>query len=496
MKFDAALTESLHQQLCDDLLKYVRTDTAQEELRFALWRPATGATRKTALVFEIIEPKAGERELHGNASFDSSYLSRAVQIACKKKAGVAFMHNHLSPGWQSMSEPDVIAERDRISPPARATELPLLGMTLGTDGSWSARVWEWDGKKFNRRWCDKVRVVGKRLGLTFNDHTMPPTKRQPILQRTVDTWGMKCQNNLARLRIGIIGAGSVGGMVAETLARMGIQNLLIVDPDRVEIHNLDRLLHATQNDIGKHKASLSAERLRNCATAESFKVDSCTLPAQHEKALGKILDCDLLFSAVDRPLPKDLLNRIAYTHCIPVVSGGVYIDNKSDGSLGQAAWSAASIAPGRRCLRCDGQYTSSEVMMEKDGSLDDPAYIQGLVEQGQAQSNQNVFPFSANLASCMVIEMVRLVIAADWWPDSGGKIHYSLIPNQLATEQESCGENCSIQESTTQGDAWSYPFILADTANRKQSRCKRFFGIIRHWFHCTPLKRGSHGKNH
>ena len=482
MKFDAAMTETLHQQLCAELLEHVRSGKAQEELRFALWQPATGANRRTALVFEVIAPEPGERELHGNASFDASYLTRAVKIACQNKAGLVFMHNHLTPGWQDMSGPDVIAERDRISPPARATGLPLLGMTLGIDGSWSARAWEWDGKQFNRQWCDKVRVLGKRLGLTYNDQALPPPKRQLMLRRTVDTWGVKCQSKLARLRVGIIGLGSVGGMVAEALVRMGMQALLLVDPDKVEIHNLDRLLHATQNDIGKHKALLSADRLRDCATARHFAVDACTLPAQHEMALGKILDCDLLFSAVDRPLPKDLLNRIAYTHYIPVISGGVFVDNKPDGTLGQTAWGVTLVGPGRRCLRCDGQYTSSDVTMERDGSLDDPAYIQSLEEQGQAQRNQNVFPFCANLASGMVLEMLRLVIARDWWPDTGGKTHYSLIPNLLTTAQEICGENCSINESTTQGDAWVYPFILRDPAESEQHRSNKFLDTMRRWF--------------
>ena len=99
----------------------------QEELCFALWRPSTGANRKVAIVFEIIPPIAGDRNLHGNASFEATYLSRATRMAIDRKAGLAFMHNHFTPGWQDMSEPDIVAERDRISPAARATDLPLVG---------------------------------------------------------------------------------------------------------------------------------------------------------------------------------------------------------------------------------------------------------------------------------------------------------------------------------------------------------------------------------
>ena len=117
MRHDAALTASVHERACDHLLAGIRTGQLQEDLCFALWRPATGAQRRTALVFDLIEPVAGDRHLHGNVSFDPRYLTRAVRLACSRNAGLAFMHNHLSGGWQDMSDLDVVAERDRISPP-------------------------------------------------------------------------------------------------------------------------------------------------------------------------------------------------------------------------------------------------------------------------------------------------------------------------------------------------------------------------------------------
>ena len=462
MRHDAALTATVHERACDHLLAGIRAGQLQEDLCFALWRPATGAQRRTALVFDVITPVAGDRHLHGNVSFDPRYLTRAVRLACSQNAGLAFMHNHLSGGWQDMSNLDVVAERDRISPPTRATSLPLLGLTLGTDGSWSGRFWEWNGRRFNRSWCDKVRVVGRRLRVTFNDQQVPPAARQAVLLRTVDTWGEARQRDIARLRVGIVGLGSVGCIVAEALARMGIENIVLIDPDKVEIHNLDRLLYAAREDVGTLKVELVAKHLHRSATAVNFRVKTYARPIQDANAYLAALDCDALVSAVDRPLPKDLLNRIAYTHCIPVVSGGVYIDNKPDGTLGQAAWSVAVVGPGRRCLRCDGQYTTSDVTMERDGSLDDPAYMRRAVaSEDMTPVNQNVFPFSANVASFMVIELVRSVVADAWWPDTGGKLHYSMIPSQLRHAKAECGANCSVNDSTALGDQYRYPFLQA-----------------------------------
>ena len=459
MTFDAVLTEPVHRQACEHLLRHVRGGHRQEEVCFALWRPGTGTDRQSAIVFDLVLPAAGERHLHGNASFEPGYLTRAVRLACARRAGLAFMHNHLSGGWQDMSKPDIVAERDRIAAPARASGLPLVGLTLATDGAWSARFWTWDGTRFRRSWCTKVRVVGRRLRVTCNDALLPPPGRRAALRRTIDTWGEARQQDIARLRVGIIGVGSVGCMVAETLARMGVENLVLVDPDRVETHNLDRLLYASEDDVGEYKVNLAVRNLERGATAERFHVEAHARPIQHEAAYSAVLDCDLLFSAVDRPLPKDLLNRIAYAHCIPVISGGVHIDNKPSGELANALWSVTVVGPERRCLRCDGQYTSSDVVLERDGSLDDPAYVR---RQGDVRTptNQNVFPFSANLASLMAIEMVRLTVAETWWPDPGDKLSYSLIPGRLRAAHERCEDACSVSEGTALGDRYRYPFLV------------------------------------
>jgi len=469
-RYDAVLTHAVHRQASDMLLQHIRRDQRQEDLCFALWRPSTGGERQSALIFRLVPPQDGERHLHGNASFEAAYLARAVRIAHAEQAGLAFMHNHFSPGWQGMSDVDIVAERDRISPPARATGFPVVGLTLGVDGSWSARFWVWSGRQVELCWCDKVRVVGRGLQITYNDDHLPPPVRRPALSRTIDTWGGAVQSDIARLRVGVVGVGSVGCMVAEALARMGIRHLALVDADRVEPHNLDRLLYAGVDDVGIYKTELAARNLKRSATAEAFRVDAVTRRIEERPAYLAALDCDVLFAAVDRPLPKDVVNHIAYAHCIPVIFGGVFVDRKSNGRLGQAAWSAMLVGPDARCLRCDGQYTTSDVVMERDGSLDDPSYVRRQ-RSGDGRRNQNVFPFSANVASYMILEMIRLVAGEAWWPTVAGKLHYSFIPNRLSTEHAACKEHCSVQAKLAAGDHATYPFII-DTVQRTEQRSR------------------------
>ena len=139
----------------------IRTDR-EEDLLFALWYPSRGSARHTALIHTPVFPESGDRQRHGNASFNQQYFERVCALAIQNKAGVAFMHSHPVPGWQDMSADDVAAEQKMAGAVASLTALPLVGLTVGTDGIWSARFWEYvRGKFFQRRWCHTVRSVGK-----------------------------------------------------------------------------------------------------------------------------------------------------------------------------------------------------------------------------------------------------------------------------------------------------------------------------------------------
>jgi len=258
-----------------ELVSHLLRADGQEDLCFALWHPSNGTTRMTALLYRAILPQAGERRVHGNASFLPAYFERAVGEAVAENAGLAFLHSHPGPGWQDMSDDDVRAEQTHAAASKGATGLPLVGLTLGTNGTWSARFWEKTRPRiYERRWCTHVRVVGERLGVTYADHLMPPPPLKEELRRTVSAWGQTTQNNLARLRIGIVGAGSVGSIVAEALARIGIERLTLIDFDTVDFVNLDRLLHGSRRHARLHwpKVRSLGRALRESSTANGFSV--------------------------------------------------------------------------------------------------------------------------------------------------------------------------------------------------------------------------------
>ena len=462
MRLDVVLTSEANSVSRGHLLQHSGGRELQEDLCFALWRPSTGTQRRTAIIDDIILPEPGERMLHGNASFAPHYLARAVKMARDKEAGLAFMHSHLSSGWQGMSDADVVAERDALAYPAGATGLPLVGMTIGTDGYWSTRVWDRDGVHMRRTWCDKTRVVGPgAYTMYFNDNLKPASSRRNSLRRTFDTWGQQAQDTISRCRIGIVGLGSVGCIVAEALARIGVSEVTLIDPDRVEEHNLDRLLYGSRQDIGKLKVELAARAMRRNATAERILITTLPIPLQSEMAYKAALDCDVLFSCVDRPVPRDVLNYIAQAHLIPVIDGGVAVqsDRRKD-RLFAAHWRASLVTPYHRCLRCSGQYNSSMVVMELDGSLDDPTYITNL-SPGEKVGAQNVFPFSLGAASMEINLMLHYLIADEWWP-SVKQQDYQFMTGQMTTMADVCHPNCAFPQRRAKGDLENPSYLIPE----------------------------------
>lgn len=67
---------------------------------------------------------------------------------------------------------------------------------------------------------------------------------------------------LANKRVVILGCGSVGSLVALELARSGVANFLLVDPDIVEYHNICRH-QCGLTDVGDLKVNALEKRLKN-----------------------------------------------------------------------------------------------------------------------------------------------------------------------------------------------------------------------------------------
>lgn len=440
----------LHQFARAHLLRSDR----QEDLCFAIWYPSSGRVRKSALIKRLILPKDGERNVHGNASLEPDFFQRALTEATAEQGGLALMHSHpYGNCWQGVSRDDVATEQSLAPAAFGATRLPFVGLTLAGDGSWSGRFWERTAPRmYARRDCATVRVVGDRLDVTYMDQLAPPPRYNEEQVRTVSAWGEKAQADLVRLRIGIAGAGSVGGMIAEALARTGFEDITIIDFDHVERHNLDRLVYATRKDIGRAKVAVEVEHLSAIATAEPFRIYPVEAAVYEHDGFLAALDCDVIFSCVDRPWGRYALNLIAYAHLIPVIDGGIGVRTNRFGKLVAADWKAQTATVGRRCLQCHRQYDPGLVQAEREGFLDDPTYIEGLQKDHPLKARENVFAFSMSCASMQLLQMLAMAVAPLSLSNPGAQLYHFVGAKMEPPDFAPCHLECQFPELVGLGD--------------------------------------------
>ena len=70
-------------------------------------------------------------------------------------------------------------------------------------------------------------------------------------------------DRLAAAKVAVFGVGGVGGFCVEALARAGVGTLHLYDDDTVSESNLNRQLVALHSNIGRPKAEVMAERVRD-----------------------------------------------------------------------------------------------------------------------------------------------------------------------------------------------------------------------------------------
>lgn len=446
MRYSVAMTAETQEAMREHLIR----DDGQEDVLAASYTFSTGSERTTAVIRSIILPSDGDRLVHGNASFTSGYVIRAATEAKDRGEGLVLLHSHPGGGgWQPLSlmDQDTEAEYERV---ARGfTKMPLLGMTLaGRDTAWSARFW-FDSTK--PTWTESVRSVSPKLSVTWNDSLRAVPVVTDSQVRTVSSWGTHSQASISRLRVLVVGCGSVGLDIAQRLAATGLAQVGVMDFDAVEVVNLDRMIGATRLDaaLGRSKVTVAARLMNSAATARSFKAMRHEMSITDPEGLRTALNYDVIFSCVDRPWARSVLNSLAYADLIPVIDGGIALDTFPDGRLRSGIWRSHTLVPGRPCMLCLGQLDVGEASLDRQGLLDDPKYISGSGRTMPAR--QNVAALSASVSAALLAQFVSLT-AHPGGRGAPAPLRYMLAHHELEHSRATTGTYCPYESELTVGD--------------------------------------------
>ncbi|QXE01988.1 ThiF family adenylyltransferase [Terribacillus sp. DMT04] len=155
--------------------------------------------------------------------------------------------------------------------------------------------------------------------------------------------GKEGQMQIENSKIVLIGMGALGSASAEMLVRAGIGELVLIDRDYVELHNLQRQQLYTEEDAAAYlpKALAAAERLQ--AINQHVKLHAVIENIDHHNIEQLVEGAHVILDATDNFETRLIVNDAATKYGIPYIYGACV------GSYGVTYPVVSKDAP---CLHC------------------------------------------------------------------------------------------------------------------------------------------------
>lgn len=148
----------------------------------------------------------------------------------------------------------------------------------------------------------------------LNDAEMHVYARQILL----DGWDIDAQEKLKYSNVLVVGCGGIGCALAELLARAGVGKITLIDPDTIEISNLQRQLAFTPQDIGFYKAETLAKRLQQINPHIQVEYHNQAISQANAQVL--IQHQDLVLDGCDQFETRYLVNQTCRQFDVPLIS--------------------------------------------------------------------------------------------------------------------------------------------------------------------------------
>lgn len=190
---------------------------------------------------------------------------------------------------------------------------------------------------------NRIAVAGDEIA--FFDFAPSRKEVAPKDLRTAQAFGDKTVALLNSLRVGVVGCSGTGSWVVEQLARLGVGELVLVDPDIIEHKNLNRIINSTLEHAENKTPKVAA------LEAAISRMGTCTLVTPlaqnlfNPNLLQKLATCDALFGCMDTVDGRDVLNRLATFYLIPYFDLGVRLDADGKGGVNVVCGSVHYLLP-------------------------------------------------------------------------------------------------------------------------------------------------------
>lgn len=200
--------------------------------------------------------------------------------------------------------------------------------------------------------------------------------------RTIKLIGEEGLSLLKDSSVLIVGVGGVGSYAAEAVARAGVGRITLMDGDIVQPSNLNRQLVALTSTLGRNKAEVMAERIRDINP--EAEVTALARFYEEDDALD-LTEYDWIIDAIDSVIAKTALIKTAVEKDVNIVSA-MGAAGKFDTQFKVADISKTSTCPLAKVMRKRLRETgiehlpvvySEEKPVPRDGELGTLSYVPG-----------------------------------------------------------------------------------------------------------------------
>jgi molybdopterin/thiamine biosynthesis adenylyltransferase len=421
-------------------------DAPLESACFVLAKRASVEGRNRFVVAEVLHlsPEDYLYRSHDRLELSAAVLANAAKRARLNDLSVFLTHSH--PGARVVEASRVDRLGEKLWVPAVAKRAPRHphGRLIISEHGVSAAALSSDSEE-----PISVHEVGSQLhcyGLDAADDIDHLRN-----DRQIRAFGVEGQHRLHQLRVGIVGLGGTGSVVAQQLAYLGIRRFLFIDPDTIEASNLNRIVGATSADIGRPKievASDHATRIAPDAIVHAFAAD-----VRDALTARSLLDCDLVFCCTDSEGSRAVINQIAYQYLIPVIDLGVAIKS-SKGRVTHISGRVQLLAPGEPCLLCcnvlDPIAVRQDLLSEEARRADEYIIGETIPQPAVISINSS----AASLAVTMMLAVVTGIPVAS--RNQRLRLEAGIVSRLAAPPHPDC-PICSQGGALAQADALQFP---------------------------------------
>jgi len=223
--------------------------------------------------------------------------------------------------------------------------------------------------------------------------------------RSIRFFGIEGQRKLRNTKATIVGAGGVGGHVAQQFALLGLGSIGLIDAEELDDTNRNRYVTARASDKvpGTAKVDIGERLIREIdPSIEVIKVQDSLVS---DVGFRGILESDYVFGCVDSEGARLVLAELCAAYRLP------YFDIASDievGNISRYGGRVCAALRGDSCLVCLGQLDMSEAQRELGGpearKLREAIY--GVEKNDLGRVGPSVVSINGVVASLAVTEFV------------------------------------------------------------------------------------------